>query len=95
MSLMPSKIMTKQSYSVKDDDGDIHWYKGSVRHREDGPAVEYADGSEVWLYNGVIHRTDGPAIMWKDGGRFWYLDGVQYNCMEWLLEVDKWEKNKS
>ena len=29
------------------------WYNLGKRHREDGPAVEYADGNKDWFYHGV------------------------------------------
>lgn len=35
-------------------DGTIRWYlvtkRGSLLHREDGPAVEYLDGTKEWWY---------------------------------------------
>lgn len=32
--------------------GDEYWYKNGMRHREDGPAIEWADGTKFWYYNG-------------------------------------------
>ena len=54
----------------------IEWYKNGVRHREDGPAIEYADGRKQWYLNGLLHREDGPAFEWADGEKQWYLNGV-------------------
>ena len=34
-----------------DEYGDKIWYLNDKRHREDGPAVEYADGSKEWYLN--------------------------------------------
>ena len=45
------------------------------RHREDGPAIEYASGSKFWCLKGKRHREDGPAIEYADGNKFWYLSG--------------------
>ncbi len=28
--------------------GDRHWYKNDKRHRDDGPAKEYANGDRKW-----------------------------------------------
>jgi len=55
--------------------GDRHWYLNGKRHREDGPAVEYADGDRVWYLNGKLHREDGPAVEHSNGDREWYLNG--------------------
>jgi hypothetical protein len=32
--------------------GDKFWYLNGKRHREDGPAIEYADGDKYWYLNG-------------------------------------------
>ena len=40
-------------YTVKvDDNGNKFWYTNGKRHREDGPAIEYADGTKYWYING-------------------------------------------
>ena len=44
-------------------------YDWDKRHREDGPAVEYADGSKEWYLNGKLHREDGPACEYADGSK--------------------------
>ena len=44
------------------DNGDRHWYLNDLRHREDGPAVEYAEGTRYWYLNDKYHREDGPAM---------------------------------
>ena len=58
-------------------DGSKAWYLNGKRHREDGPAIEYADGSKSWYLNDKLHREDGPAIEWADGYKFWWLNGKQ------------------
>ncbi len=55
--------------------GSKRWYLNGKRHREDGPAVEYANGSKAWYLNGKYHREDGPAREWADGAKEWYLNG--------------------
>jgi hypothetical protein len=67
--------------------GDREWYVNGVRHRTDGPAVEWADGDREWWLNGAPHRTDGPAVEWADGTREWYVNGVLHRidgpAVEW------------
>jgi hypothetical protein len=48
------------------------------RHREDGPAIEYANGARCWYLNGKRHREDGPAIEYANGTREWYLNGERH-----------------
>ena len=52
--------------------GDKAWYQNDQRHREDGPAIEYANGDKYWYRNGLLHREDGPAIEYADGDKLWY-----------------------
>ena len=46
-----------------------------IRHREDGPAIEWETGEKGWYLNGKLHREDGPAIECAYGGKYWYLNG--------------------
>ena len=46
----------------------------TIRHRLDGPAIEWFDGSKSWWVDGKCHRTDGPAYEDADGGKAWYVD---------------------
>ena len=63
-------------YAVKVyDDGTKSWWLNDKRHREDGPAVEYAGGEKSWYLNGKRHREDGPAVEFADGDKSWYLNG--------------------
>ena len=54
--------------------GTKEWYLNGQRHREDGPAVEYANGDKYWYLNGKLHREDGPAIEYADGEKEWLLN---------------------
>jgi len=82
--------MTKV-YSKIDAYGTIFWYKEgtNIRHREDGPAVEYADGSNFWYQNGKYHRLNGPAKVYYNGYKEYYLNGKHYPDIktdkEWLI----------
>ena len=56
--------------------GDKEWLLNGKRHREDGPAVEYAIGHKEWYLNGNFLREDGPAIEDANGTKkLWYLNG--------------------
>ena len=69
--------------------GTKHWYINDKRHREDGPAIEYANGRKEWYLNGKLHREDGPAIISADGRKEWYLYGnkIKYNPATWNRKV--------
>ena len=60
--------------------GNRGWWLNGKRHREDGPAIEYADGDRYWFLNGKLHREDGPAIEHSNGSREWWLNG------KWMSE---------
>ena len=54
--------MTWKTYEVKVYSNCYkEWYLNDQRHREDGPAVEYADGSKDWYLNG----TEYTEAEWK------------------------------
>src|ERR1039458_4203491 len=48
-----------------------------LKHRLDGPAVEYADGETEWWMDGRLHRDGGPAIESPDGTKKWYQNGLR------------------
>jgi len=55
------------------ENGDKAYYSDKemkIRHRVDGPAVEYKHGDEQWYRDGKLHREDGPAKVSTDQ----YLD---------------------
>ena len=63
-------------YEVKvHTDGYKSWWLNDKRHREDGPAVEWADGDKHWWLNGNLHREDGPAVECTNGDKHWFLNG--------------------
>ena len=51
-------------YTVKvHDSGNKYWFLNGARHREDGPAIEYANGSKEWYKNGKrLIVIDGKEI---------------------------------
>jgi hypothetical protein len=73
--------MTPQYIHI-DKDGDKFYFKDmkmTMRHREDGPAVELTDGYEGWYFNDMCHREDGPAVVYPNGKKYWFLNGVEYS----------------
>jgi hypothetical protein len=58
--------------------GDKFWYLNGKRHREDGPAIEWATGNKAWYLNGDRHREDGPAVEYTNGEKAWYLNGDRH-----------------
>lgn len=68
-------------------DGTKEWFKNSLWHREDGPAIEFSNGNKMWLINGIFHRIDGPAIEYSDGHKQWYVYGNRYHSFKELLHL--------
>ena len=63
------------TYEVEvNTNGTKSWYLNGKRHREDGPASEYANGGKSWYLKGKLHREDGPAVEFADGSKWWYLN---------------------
>ena len=62
-----------------DEYGNIFYYnENKLRHREDGPAIEWANGNKEWYLNGQRHREDGPARVYADGTKSWYINGQRH-----------------
>ena len=51
------------------------WQFNGVRHRIDGPAVEWTNGTKWWFLNSLLHRESGPAVEWANGAKWWYKNG--------------------
>ena len=80
--------------------GDTYYFSDkemSIRHRDDGPAVEYADGEKVWYRNGEVHREDGPAVILTFGTKKWFHKGVLHRtdgpAVEWDDGSKTWYLN--
>ena len=73
-------------YTVKVyDNGDKEWYLDGKRHREDGPAIEWADGNKWWYLNGeevteeeIMKRTSKATC----SGKVVEIDGIKYELKE-------------
>ena len=85
-------------YTVKVyENGSKEWYLNGKRHREDGPAIEWASGRKAWFLNGELHRGDGPAIQWADGTKSWFLNDKLHRedgpAIEWDDGDNEWFLN--
>ena len=89
-------MAVKKYYVTVDECGTTRWYKDaehSIRHRENGPAVEYSNGDKLWYHNDQLHRIDGPAIISERGDKYWYQNNRIHRtdgpAIEWN-DGDKW-----
>ena len=90
-------MSVKKYYVTVDDAGTTCWYKDakhSIRHRDGGPAIEYANGCKEWWQNDQYHRTDGPAIEYADGSKSWWQNGQRHRAdgpaIEWTSGRKDW-----
>lgn len=60
------------------------WWRDGMRHRDDGPAIEYANGPKEWWRDGKRHPEDGPAIEWSDLKQSWFWDGKKLSKTDFL-----------
>ena len=69
----------------EDEDGNAYWFKDRLRHRVDGPAIEWHDGEQWWYLKGQHHRIDGPAMVWDRKRTVkWFLYDQKYSLNDWL-----------
>jgi len=70
-------FLSKDMNKPKNDKGGNKFWQdeNGLRHREDGPAIEYANGDKFWYQHDILHRDDGPAIEWANGTKYWYQHG--------------------
>ena len=82
------------STMIIDEFGNKIWRnENGKRHREDGPAVEWANGDKSWYLNGKLHREDGPAIEYADGDKHWFLNGEYHRIDGSAIEYADGEKH--
>ena len=72
-------VEKRQSEPYKDAKGNVFWWVGGMRSREDGPAIEWANGTKEWWLNGKRHREGAPAKIYYDGRKEWWLNGNLHN----------------
>jgi hypothetical protein len=74
-----------KTYKVEvNDNGTKIWYLNGKRHREDGPACEYASGTKYWYLNDEplteadFNARNKPTCE----GKVVEVDGVKYRLFE-------------
>ena len=98
-----------KEYKVKVTDSKTEWYNlNDERHREDGPAREYANGTKEWYINGerlteteFNQRTQsciGKIVEYASGTKEWYnLNGELHRedgpAIEWAVGTKCWYIN--
>ena len=65
-----------------------NWYLNGQRHRDDGPACEYANGTKIWYLYDKRHRSDGPAIEYASGIKSWYVNGEKLTKVEFNTRMN-------
>lgn len=70
------------------------WWVNDMRHRLDGPAVEWSNGSLEWWINDLRHRLDGPAIEWGNGNLEWWINGKRLSYDKERM-LNTWYENRS
>jgi hypothetical protein len=92
-AIIKFKIYTHRLQVTKFSDKTEYRIDG-VRHRLDGPAVEFADGGKEWFVNGRLHRDDGPAAEYDGGDKYWCIKGKLHRedgpAIEWSIGHKKW-----
>lgn len=67
------EFMTQQGKYIKSKGySATEWFLNDVRHRENGPAIEWHNGCKEWWLNGKLHRLNQPAIQNSKGDKYWY-----------------------
>lgn len=60
------------TYEVKVYDYITEWYLNGLKHREDGPAIEWSNGDKEWYQHGVPYRKNGPTVERANGNLYWH-----------------------
>lgn len=55
------------------------WWENGVRHRINGPAIEYSNGDKYWYVEGNLHYEFGPAVDTQDIEE-WWLNGERHRA---------------
>jgi hypothetical protein len=68
-----------------DELGDKCWYLNGKRHREDGPAEEWADGTKCWYWwlNGV-YLGEGVQGFGRNWEKLTHAQRCNLNLHKWL-----------
>ena len=61
-----------------DEEQNRFWLEDGEKHRENGPAVEWANGNKEWLKRGMLCRSDGPTLEWGRHRRHIEVRHIKY-----------------
>ena len=93
-------LIMKAQYIKITEDGNKFYFSDKemeIRHREDGPAIEWTDGGKEWYLNDRLHREDGPAVEYLNGDKWCYLNGKYHRedgpAIEWADGDKEWRLN--
>ena len=53
------------------------YYKDSMLHNTDGPALDYVHGFKMYYVKGKRHRLDGPAVESPNGYKQYWVNDVE------------------
>lgn len=65
--------------------GNRYWYQNGERHREDGPAIEYADGDREWWIEGKAFTEEQFNKQTKKTtceNKTVIIDGIKYKLVK-------------
>lgn len=88
-NVTPYHNFIKGAHKVGYSGGTVVYYVDGLKHREDGPAVEYPKGGKEWWIHGRRHRINGPAIHQTNGEKYWYINDKSYKEQDYWIEVAK------
>lgn len=75
------------------EDESTEWLVNDLRHRTDGPAIEFKHVKEWWV-DGSRHRTDGPAVLFTNGHKEWWINGKRHRtdgpAVEYVSGTKEW-----
>ena len=85
----------KEQYIKINSDGKFYYSDKEmlIRHRIDGPAIEWSNGAKDWWVDGKLHRIDGPAVKYSDGSKSWWVDGKLHRMDGPAVEVSNGSKS--
>ena len=83
-------------YVIKYRNGTKIWYKNGLRHRDEGPAIEWVNGSRFWYKEDKLHRlggqavesANGPAIEHNSGKKEYWIHGKRFKESDVIKKQD-------
>ena len=84
------ELLGKKFFKITYHNNTIAYKKGTVFHREGGPAIIHENGAEEWIYMGKMHNLHGPARTLIESTKIfeWWVDGYPVTS-----DFPKWAKD--